>query len=149
MLGVREDLFSVEDMDRGEFFLSMSIMDRRVNLSWEVIIVYGPADHSRSAEFLAELRDKVDRCNTPIVVAGDFNLVRQVEDKNSRIVDQGRMRLFNDCFADLALREIARVGARFTWTNKQVDPIRSVLDRVFVSMQWEARFPFCSLRAVT
>lgn len=59
------------------------------------------------------------------------------------------MRLFNDCIADLVLREIARVGARFTWSNKQVDPIRSLLDRVFVSAQWKVMFPLCGLKAVT
>ncbi|KAE8821077.1 hypothetical protein D1007_00925 [Hordeum vulgare] len=59
------------------------------------------------------------------------------------------MRLFNDCIPDLALREIARVGARFTWTNKQVNPIRSVLDSVFVSPQWKLMFPLWSLKAVT
>ncbi|KAE8800176.1 retrotransposon unclassified [Hordeum vulgare] len=59
------------------------------------------------------------------------------------------MRMFNDCIADLALREIARVGARFTWTNKQEDPIQSVLDRVFVSPQLEFMFPLSSLKAVT
>ena len=84
-----------------------------------------------------------------MVVAGDFNLIRWASDKNSPNVDRVRMRLFNDCIADLALREIARVGARFTWTNKQADPIRSVLDRVFVSAQWEVMFPLCSLKAVT
>ena len=57
--------------------------------------------------------------------------------------------MFNDCIADLALREIARVGARYTWTSKQLDPIRSVLDRVFVSVEWEVAFPLCSLRVVT
>ncbi|KAE8809284.1 hypothetical protein D1007_14191 [Hordeum vulgare] len=59
------------------------------------------------------------------------------------------MRLFIDCIADMALREIARLGARFTWSNKQADPIRSVLDRVFVSPQWEVMFPFCGLQAIT
>uniref|UniRef100_A0A453D4K7 Endonuclease/exonuclease/phosphatase domain-containing protein n=1 Tax=Aegilops tauschii subsp. strangulata TaxID=200361 RepID=A0A453D4K7_AEGTS len=81
--------------------------------------------------------------------AGDFNLIRWASDKSSPNVDRARMRLFNDCIADLALREIARVGARwarFTWMNKQVDPIRSVLDRVFVSAQWEVMFPLCSLK---
>lgn len=57
--------------------------------------------------------------------------------------------MFNDCIANLALREIARIGARFTWTNRQDIPIQSVLDRVRVSVDWELRFPFCSLRAVT
>ncbi|KAE8783438.1 hypothetical protein D1007_43096 [Hordeum vulgare] len=76
LLGVREEAFSMEDMDRGEFFVSMAITDRRAHLSWEVIIVYGPADHARSAEFLAELKNKVERCTTPVVVARDFNLIR-------------------------------------------------------------------------
>ncbi|KAE8820033.1 hypothetical protein D1007_02000 [Hordeum vulgare] len=122
LLGVREDAFSVEDMDRGKFFLSMSVTDRRVHLSWDVIIVYGPVDHGRSADFLTELKNKVERCTTLVVVAGDFNLIRWASDKSSPNVDQARMRLFNDCIADLVLREIARVGARFTWLNKQADP---------------------------
>ncbi|XP_020193058.1 uncharacterized protein [Aegilops tauschii subsp. strangulata] len=136
-------------MDQGEFFLSMSVTDRRVHFSWEVIFVYGPVDHGRSATFLAELKDKVERCTTPVVVAGDFNLIRCASEKSSPNVYQVRMRLFNDCIADLALHEIARVGARFTWTNKQADPIQSVLDSVFVSAQWEVVFPLCSLKAVT
>uniref|UniRef100_A0A453PGV8 Endonuclease/exonuclease/phosphatase domain-containing protein n=1 Tax=Aegilops tauschii subsp. strangulata TaxID=200361 RepID=A0A453PGV8_AEGTS len=75
-------------------------------------------DHGRSMEFLAELKDKVEHCSIPEVVAGDFNLIRHDADKSSPNVDRMRMRMFNDCIADLALCEIARVGARFTWTNK-------------------------------
>ncbi|KAK1618982.1 hypothetical protein QYE76_024499 [Lolium multiflorum] len=149
LLGVREDTFEVEDMEHGEFFVSMAVTHRRSNLSWEVIIVYGPADHSRSQAFLVELRAKIDRCTTPVVVAGDFNLIRSPEDKSSRRVDIPRMRMFNDCLADLALREITRVGARFTWCNNRIDPVQSVLDRVFVSVEWEMEFPLCTLRAAT
>uniref|UniRef100_A0ACD5YMW8 Uncharacterized protein n=1 Tax=Avena sativa TaxID=4498 RepID=A0ACD5YMW8_AVESA len=58
LLGVKEETFEVEDMDHGEFFVSMSLTHRRSNLRWEVIIVYGPADHSRSLAFLEELKDK-------------------------------------------------------------------------------------------
>ncbi|KAE8817710.1 hypothetical protein D1007_04570 [Hordeum vulgare] len=148
LLGVREDAFSVEYMDRGEFFVSMTVTDRQVHLSWEVIIVYGLVDHGHSADLLAELKNKVEGCTTPVVVAGDFNLIRWDSNKSSPNVDRVRMRLFNDCIADLALREIARVGARFTWSNKQADPIRSVLDRVIVSAQWEVMFPLFSLKAI-
>ncbi|XP_073360686.1 uncharacterized protein [Aegilops tauschii subsp. strangulata] len=59
------------------------------------------------------------------------------------------MKLFNDCIADLGLRELDRIGARFTWTNRQADPTRSVLDRVLVSPEWELRYPLASLRAIT
>ena len=149
LLGAKEDTFEVEDMDRGEFFVSISLTHRRSNLRWEVIIVYGPADHRRSADFLCEIKSKVERCPTPVVVAGDFNLIRSPDDKSSDNVGLPRMRMFNDWIADLALREISRVGARYTWSNNQADPIRSVLDWVLVFVEWEISFPLCSLRALT
>jgi hypothetical protein len=149
LLSVKEESVEVEDMDRGEFFVSMSLTHRQSNLQWEVIIVYGPADHRRSPAFLDELRAKVERSTIPVVVAGDFNLIRMPEDKSSAVVDVPRMRMFNDCIADLALREITRIGARYTWTNKRVDPVRSVLDHAFVSVEWEVAFPLCTLRDLT
>ena len=75
LLGVKEDTFEVEDMDQGEFFLSMAFSHRRSGFRWEVIIVYGLADHALSPAFLAELHAKVERCPTPLVIAGDFNLI--------------------------------------------------------------------------
>ena len=43
--------------------------------------------------------------------------------------------------------ELHRAGARFTWTNNQDNPVRCVLDRVFVSTEWEAMLPARSLVA--
>ncbi|KAE8776341.1 putative NOT transcription complex subunit VIP2 [Hordeum vulgare] len=57
----------------------MAITDRRTHLSWDVIIVYGPTVHTRSADFLTKLKLKVEQCTTPVVVAGDFNLIRSEE----------------------------------------------------------------------
>ena len=83
------------------------------------------------------------------MVGGDFNLLRSVADKNNGRVDQSGMQRFNDWIADLELRELDRVGARFTWTNKQVNPTRSVLDRVLVAPEWELGFPLATLQAIT
>jgi hypothetical protein len=85
LLGVKAETFKVEDMDRGEFFLSVSLTHRRSNLQWEVIIVYGPTDHRRSLAFLTELKAKVEHTIIPVVVAGDFNLIRTPEDKSCNI----------------------------------------------------------------
>ncbi|XP_073363194.1 uncharacterized protein [Aegilops tauschii subsp. strangulata] len=49
----------------------------------------------------------------------------------------------------MAIREVVRSGARYTWTNKQLAPVRSVLDRVFISPDWELMYPLCSLVAET
>jgi hypothetical protein len=55
---------------------------------------------------------------------------------------------FNDRIANLGLREIARSGARFTWSNRQRILVRCVLDMAFVSLESEAQFPLASLRAL-
>lgn len=57
--------------------------------------------------------------------------------------------MFNNAIASMAIRELARSGSRYTWTNKQIDLVRSVLDRVFISPDWEMMYPLCSLIAET
>jgi hypothetical protein len=38
-------------------------------------------------EFLGELTHAVDACDLPLVVGGDFNLIRGAEDKNNSNID--------------------------------------------------------------
>ena len=136
-------------MDQGEFFVSMEIFERALNFKWEVIIVYGPADHRCSPTFLAELQQKISCSSLPVVVGGDFNLIRSPDEKNNDRVNRPRMQMFTDYIAELGLCELERTGARFTWTNRQANPTQSVLDRVLVSPEWELRCPLASLQAIT
>jgi hypothetical protein len=119
------------------------------NVKWSFFVVYGPADHHRTDEFLGEHTQAVGACDLPLVLGGDFNLLRGAEDKNNDNIEWPRVHRFNDCIANLALREIRRGGARYTWTNKQLNQVRCVLDRVFVSTEWEIMFPLCTLVAET
>lgn len=149
LLGVKDDTFEIGSMDRGEYFVSMELFERAINFKWEFIVVYGPADHSRSSAFLEELLRKISNSTLPVAVGGDFNLIRQPSDKNNSRVNFPRMQQFNDCLADLGLHELDRIGARFTWTNNQSNPTLCVLDQVFMSPEWELRRPLASLRAIT
>jgi hypothetical protein len=149
LLGFRDSVFEVGSIDQGKFFISAVVLQRSSKVIFEYIGVYGPADHSRAQEFLEELEDKIIRCQHPVVVGGDFNLIRSAEEKNNSNINRPRIHLFNDCIARLALRELKHSGARFTWSNKQVNPIRSVLDRVFISPEWETHFPMATLSAET
>lgn len=92
--------------------------------------------------FLAELHLKISNSLLPVVVGGDFNLIRSPDEKNNDQINFPGMQLFNDWIAELGLRELDRTGARFTWTNRQVDPTQSVLDRVLVSLEWELCCPW-------
>ncbi|KAE8795098.1 hypothetical protein D1007_30040 [Hordeum vulgare] len=136
-------------MDRGESYVSMEICERGINFKWEIVVVYGLANHRCSAAFLEELHSKISSATLPVVVGDDFNLIHYVEDKSNSRVNFPRMQLFNECIADLGLRELDRVGVRFTWTNRQADPTMSVLDRVFMDPEWELKCPLASFRAIT
>jgi hypothetical protein len=149
LLGVNEDTFDVLGWGSGAFFLRVDVRQLDTAKVWSLFVVYGPADHQRSGDFLAELSLAFGACHLPLVVGGDFNLIRGSEDKNNSNIDWPRVHRFNDCIASLALREVRRTGARYTWTNRQLDPVRCVLDRVFMTAEWEALFPLCSLVADT
>ncbi|KAK1686874.1 hypothetical protein QYE76_047722 [Lolium multiflorum] len=149
LLGFRDECFEVGTWRKGRFFISADLFHRSRRVKWTCILVYGPADHSRTREFLEELSSEVESCRFPLVVGGDFNLIRGLGDKSYDNINWPRVRQFNDAIASLSLRELNRTGARFTWTNKQLSPICSALDRVFVSTSWETLFPLCSLTAVT
>jgi endonuclease/exonuclease/phosphatase (EEP) superfamily protein YafD len=45
--------------------------------------IYGPVDHSLSRSFLEEISAKVARATRPLLLGGDFNLIRLAEDKNN------------------------------------------------------------------
>ena len=152
LLGLSRALYEIISWDVGSFFIAAHFRIRASLRELVVIQVYGPADHSRSTEFLAELQAKVTTVTAaalPVLVGGDFNLIRSGADKNNNNINWPRVAMFNSAIASMALRQVARSGARFTWTNKQLDLVRSVLDRVFMSPEWEMGFPLCTLVAET
>jgi hypothetical protein len=147
LAGFRDSVFDVGSVHKGEFLLSVQISVKATRFRFEFVGVYGPADHGRSPAFVLELDSTISRSPFPVFVAGDFNLIQGRADKNNSNIDWQRVNLFNDCIARLQLREVVRSGARYTWSNKQRNPVRCVLDRVLVSPIWEMSFPLMSLLA--
>ena len=96
----------------------MTVRDRVSNFRWEMICVYGPAQHDKSALFVEELNSICQNCLLPMVIGGDFNLIREASDKSSPNCDQALIYLFNNFIGDHQLREIKRSGPKFSWTNK-------------------------------
>jgi hypothetical protein len=115
----------------------------------EVIGIYGPTDHGQSRVFLAEISYKIETCTLPLLMGADFSLIRSAADKNNDNLNWPLMDLFNANIASWVLREIPRTGVRFIWTNRQLNPVGSTFDRVFVFASFEAIFPLCLLGAET
>ena len=80
-----------------------------------------------------------------MILGGDFNLVRKIEEKSNSNVNVQMMEAFNEMINITALRELHRTSSRFTWTNKQNPPIMCVLDRVLASNSWEDKFNLTSV----
>jgi hypothetical protein len=76
-------MFEVGSIDQGQFFISAVVLHRASKVIFEYVGVYGPTDHSRAPAFAEELEIKVSRSQHPVVVGGDFNLIRGAEDKNN------------------------------------------------------------------
>ena len=72
LLGLRDSACEVESTDRGQFFLSVNFLHRRLNKPMTLIGVYGPANHASSEAFLVELSAKIARCRFPILLGGGF-----------------------------------------------------------------------------
>jgi hypothetical protein len=55
LMGFRDSTFEVGAIDRGRYFICTDIFCRADRLRCRVMGIYGPVDHSRSAEFLLEI----------------------------------------------------------------------------------------------
>jgi hypothetical protein len=59
------------------------------------------------------------------------------------------MDAFNSFIADNGLVELHRIGGKFTWTNKQANPVMCVLDRVLVCNIFNSHYGEASCESVT
>ena len=77
LIGLSDSAFEVESTDRGQYYLSVNFLHRALNKPMTLIGVYGPANHAASAAFLDEITAKVESYRFPILMGGDFNLMRR------------------------------------------------------------------------
>nr|XP_051201554.1 uncharacterized protein LOC127315064 [Lolium perenne] len=69
LLGVNEDAFEVLEWHGGAFFIRADVLQLDTSSRWSIFVVYGPADHRRSADFLEELSAAVNACPFPLDLA--------------------------------------------------------------------------------
>jgi hypothetical protein len=82
-------------------------------------------------------------------MVGGFNLIRFAWEKSSGNVNQVWMDTFNSFIADNGLVQLHRIGGKFTWTNKQSDPVMCVLDSVLVCNIFNSHYGEASCESVT
>jgi hypothetical protein len=111
--------------------------------------VYGPQSDTDKRSFLQELQDIRDLHVGPCLVAGDFNLIVNPEDKSQGVIHSHMMGSVRRTLSNLELKEVYLNGRRFTWSNERVQPTMEKLDKVFSTVDWEDLFPDAFLSAMS
>ena len=70
LVGVKNDIFEVEEWTLGEFFVRTVLRNRLDNFRWSLVVVYGPAQHDLSTAFLLELSEVLQNSPFPGLIGG-------------------------------------------------------------------------------
>uniref|UniRef100_A0A452XEC9 Endonuclease/exonuclease/phosphatase domain-containing protein n=1 Tax=Aegilops tauschii subsp. strangulata TaxID=200361 RepID=A0A452XEC9_AEGTS len=148
LLGVNTGTMDVLASSDGEFHIKLHIRNKADNFTWTLVAVYGAAQDEFKADFLHELVNLAKENPYPILIGGDFNLLRFPNEKSRGRFDNHWPFLFNAVIDSLDLREVSMIGRQFTWANSLPEPTYEKLDRVLMDTDWESRFPMVSVRAL-
>ena len=110
--------------------------------------VYGAVQPQLKPDFLADLVRICGAERLPIMVGGDFNIIRRQYGKNNNNFNRRWSFMFNMIIESLDLREIELSGRQFTWANSLPIPTCEKLDNVLTSVEWEHKFPLVIVRAL-
>lgn len=121
----------------------------QTNFCWDLIAVYGAAQNAHKDRFLTELANIIQKQMKPLVMGGDFNIIRKESDKNKAGGYNRWSFIFNAVIEQANLREIFLGGRKFTWCNNQENPTLEKLDRIFVNTDWEKEYPLTMAKTLT
>ena len=149
LLGVKCDTLEVRSVVMGEFAVKFRVRTKADGFDWALVAVYGAAQPELKPDFLVDLVRVCGNEQLPVLVGGDFNIIRRKEEKNNDNFDGRWSFMFNTIIESLDLREIELSGRKFTWANSLPVPTFEKLDRVLASVEWEQKFPLVTVQALT
>ena len=146
LCGINLDRFEVIKFVEGLFTVNAIVQDKKGKKVISLVTVYGPAHEDNRESFLAELAQICSTNSNPMILGGDFNILRFSSEKNKHFVGGKATDLFNWVINTHELRDLPLTGGAYTWSNNQQNPTLERLDRVLISESWERLFPLSNLR---
>ena len=111
------DTLKVKNVFNGDRCIKFHLVSKLDGFEWAMIPVYGAAQDEQKHEFLAELVRECDQESLPLLLGGDFNIMRRKEDKSNNDFSTRWPFLFNAIIDSLDLKEIELTGRQYTWAN--------------------------------
>jgi hypothetical protein len=149
LAGFNSQTLKVKNVVAGDRCVKFHLVTKSDNFEWSLVVVYGAAQDAQKGEFLAEFVRLCENEPLPLLVGGDFNIIRRQEEKNNDNFNARWPFIFNAIIESLDLREIALSGRQYTWACRRENPTFEKLDRVLASVSWEQKFLLVLVRALT
>jgi hypothetical protein len=146
LCGIRKENFDIDKVTEHEFAIEVEAVDKKCHNRLRLVTIYGPAQVEKKEKFLTDLSTICAKGDLPLIVGGDFNILRFSDEKNKSFCANRYSEMFNWIINTYGLREIALVGGKFTWSNNHDLPTLEKLDRVLMNDKWEGLFPLTTLR---
>lgn len=134
-----ESKMSVIEILKGGYSLSMKCKTICKKECW-ITNVYGLTDYRERSFVWLELFSLSDYILEPWCIGGDFNITRRPQER----FPVGRltkgMKKFNKFIEETSLLEIPLANGRFSWERDGTANAVSLIDRFFISKQWDEFF---------
>lgn len=84
LFGVNTDVIDIGSVDEGEYYVKFILRNKSDGFKWVLVVVYGAAAQPEFKEkFLTELFQACAKESLPLMVGGDFNIIRNPKEKNN------------------------------------------------------------------
>jgi hypothetical protein len=81
LVGVDLQAMDIGAIDRGDYYVKFHIRNKSDSFKWALVAVYGPAQDDKKERFLAEMVNMCSHETLPLMIGGDFNIMRSSEEK--------------------------------------------------------------------
>jgi hypothetical protein len=81
LLGIDLQFFDIGAIDEGDHYVKFHLCNKADDFKWALVVVYGPAQAEQKEHFLAELVHMCSHENLPLLMGGDYNILRHPSEK--------------------------------------------------------------------
>ena len=106
MVGINVQMLRVTGVNNGERCVKIDLTSKSDGFEWSLVAVYGAAQDEFKHVFLAELVRICEQGTKPLLIGGDFNILRWKEEKSNDNFNSHWPFLFNAIIESLELKEI-------------------------------------------
>jgi hypothetical protein len=81
LLGVNLQCFDIGQIEEGDYYIKFRLCNKSAGFKWALIVVYGPAQADHKENFLDELVQVCSHERLPLLMGGDYNILRHPSKK--------------------------------------------------------------------